>query len=216
VSIPSDLQRQIEKKIDHSFRDSRLLEMALLHASSTATENNERLEFLGDRVLGLVMAQYLYTTHPTDKEGPLSKRLNAAVRKETIAAVGRHIDLQDILVCSGAPSDSMLADGVEALIGAVMIDGGYDAARNTVIHLWQSALDSAAPEEDPKSALQEWAQGKGLGLPEYELVSKGGSDHAPHFIVKVSIKGAGTATARGASKRAAEKLAAKKLLEDLN
>jgi ribonuclease-3 len=203
----------LQDALGHRFRDVSLLEMALVHASTLAARNNERLEFLGDRVLALVMTQYLYATHPLDKEGELSKRLNNMVRRQSIAAVARHVHLDQFLAASAAPSEAMLADAMEAVLGAVFLDAGYQPVRDVIVDLWQKAIGSAESATDAKTALQEWAQGKGLPLPEYTQVSRAGTDHAPEFTVRVTVKTLGSAEGTGNSKRAAEKLAAQELLK---
>jgi ribonuclease III len=200
--------------------DTALYEQALTHASSKAA-NYERLEFLGDRVLGLLIAEWLFEKHPTDPEGRLSHRLNELVSRVTCAAVGRtiglapHLRLGKQALDDGAyESDNVLGDVVEALIGALYRDHGLDAARTFVRRHWAAMLDGqkAAPRH-PKSSLQEWAAAQNRKPPHYELVERSGPDHAPVFIVRVSVGSAGDAVGEGKSKQEAERAAAAALLE---
>lgn len=210
MSTRSDLQA----KTGYAFRDAALLDMALTHASVHGKKyDNERLEFLGDRVLGLVAADMLYRAYPAEDEGSLAKRHTALVRQATLVAVAEDLSLAGLVRVSGdARRDAVLSDAVEALIGAVYLDGGYAAAEKMVRALWQKHLSAApAPPEDPKSALQEWAQARGLGLPSYAVLGQSGPDHAPVFDVSVCL-GDRHVTASASSKRAAEKDAAAQLL----
>jgi ribonuclease-3 len=211
----------LEKKIGYTFKDTALLKTALTHSSLRASSaDNERLEFLGDRVLGLAMAQLLFARFPSENEGSLAKRHTALVQQKALAAVAREIGLSTHLKLSGgeaksggAVKDKILSDAVEALVGAVFLDGGYKAADQLVQNLWRPLLAGQdAPPEDAKSALQEWAQARGLPLPKYKQISKSGSDHAPQFEVEVTVEGIAPARATAASKRAAEKAAAEKLI----
>lgn len=183
----------------------------------------ERLEFLGDRVLGLLIAEWLLERFPNDREGALSKRLTALVRREALAVVARDMGLGDYLRMSpgeeaagGRRNDTILADACEALIGALYLDGGLKAARAFVRREWTNRIDVRdAPPVEPKTALQEWAQARALALPVYTLSGRDGPDHDPRFRVAVTVVGAGTAEGEGTSKRAAEKAAASTLLERL-
>jgi ribonuclease-3 len=199
-----------------------LFERALTH-SSKGDDNYERLEFLGDRVLGLAMASWLYALFTEEPEGNLSRRLNVLVSRATCAEVGRAIGLPDHLQLGkqaredGAQeSDNVLGDVVEALIGAIFLDGGYGAAEGVVQRLWAERLGGLekAPKH-PKSALQEWAAANNRKTPEYEIVGRSGPHHAPSFLVKVAIKGVGEATGEGLSKQEAETAAADALLGKL-
>ena len=199
-----------------------LFTQALTHGSAHA-RNYERLEFLGDRVLGMVMAQWLFETYPSEPEGKLSRRLNALVTGETCAQVGRSIGLPPHLRLGkqarddGAmDSDNVLGDVVEALIGALYLDAGMDAASTFVKSHWADKVTTQenAPRH-PKSALQEWAAANRRKPPEYILSGKSGPAHNPRFIVTVSIKGVGEASAEGSSKQEAETAAAKVMLEGL-
>lgn len=217
--------KDLEKKIGYRFKEPDLLEQALTHASVRGGKNergdNERLEFIGDRVLGLAIAEVLNGQHPEATEGELARRYNRLVRGEACAKVSRSIGLGEHLILSESEADSggrekttILADAVEAVLGAVFLDGGFDKARNVVRKLWHEQSDNP-PEltADAKSELQEWAQGRGLALPKYTVVSRKGPDHAPHFTAEVMISGKGPAQGEGASKRIAEQEAASALLK---
>jgi ribonuclease-3 len=182
--------------------------------------DNERLEFIGDRVLGLVIAEMLHEALPTASEGELARRFNRLVRGAACGAVARRIGLGPHLILSESEADSggreketILADAMEALLGAIFIDGGFEPARKVVRSLWEPEL-AGLPHEvaDPKSMLQEWAQGQGLELPEYVEVSRSGPDHAPRFVTEVHIAGRKPARGEGPSKRQAEQAAASLLL----
>jgi ribonuclease-3 len=216
--------KDLETKLGHRFKDSGLLERALTHASvrggKIARFDNERLEFIGDRVLGLAIAEILNQQYPEANEGELARRYNLLVRGEACAKVARAIDLGGHLILSESEADSggrdkttILADAAEALLGAVFIDGGFEKARNVVRKLWQEQSEPAPDVAvDAKSALQEWAQGQGLALPKYTVVSRKGPDHAPRFTAEVIIVGKAPAQGEGASKRIAEQAAATALL----
>jgi ribonuclease-3 len=221
--IMTDPLVTLQERITYSFRDISLLQTAMTHSSTADEENYERLEFLGDRVLGLVMADLLYHRYPQEREGDLAKRHAALVQGRTLAIVAHRIDLGEALILSegeraagGAENENMLADGMEALIGAMYLDGGLEPTARLIAELWDDLLDTMAqPPQDPKTALQEWAQARGLPLPEYELSDRSGPDHAPVFTVKVTVEGFDCAEGTGASRRAAEKLAAQILLQRL-
>ncbi|WHO37170.1 ribonuclease III [Sphingobium sp. AP49] len=195
---------------------------ALTHGSAKA-ENYERLEFLGDRILGLLIAEWLYARFPDEPEGKLSRRFNALVSGETCAAVARIAGVPAHLVLGkqarddgAADSDNVLGDVMEALIGALYLEAGLDEARALVRRLWGDRVDTqtAAPRH-PKSALQEWAASNKRKPPEYVMTDRSGPHHALRFTVTVSIKGVGEASATGGSKQEAETAAAKALLEQL-
>ena len=198
--------------------------MALTHASvPNIKNNNERLEFLGDRVLGLVTSELLYRSFPDEKEGDLAKRLTALVRRAALALVAEKLSLGSYMRLStgelkagGVQKETILADAVEALIGAIYLDGGLEAARKFIHAHWETMLASGeAPPEDAKTRLQEWAQAQGLPLPHYRVLSRTGADHSPVFEVEVKVEGQGSAKGSASSKRAAEKLAATTLLEKI-
>lgn len=216
--------KELETKLGYRFKDTTLLERALTHASvrggKTARSDNERLEFIGDRVLGLAIAEVLNAQYPNANEGELARRYNRLVRGEACAKVARAIGLGPHLILSESEADSggrdkttILADAIEALLGAVFLDTGFDKARAVVRRLWQDQSEPV-PEVamDAKSALQEWAQGQGLALPKYTVVARKGPDHAPRFTAEVIIAGRPPAQGEGASKRIAEQAAAKALL----
>jgi ribonuclease-3 len=202
--------------------DAALFERALTH-SSHGEENYERLEFLGDRVLGLVVATWLFEVFPDEPEGKLSRRFNALVARETCAEVARELGLGARVRLGkqarddGAwDSDNVLGDVVEALIGALYLDSGLEAADAFVRRAWADRVSSRdrAPKH-PKSALQEWAAANDRKPPEYRLAERTGPHHAPRFVVEVAIRGVGEASAEGTSKQEAETAAAAKLLEQL-
>lgn len=216
--------KALESALGHRFKTQGLIERALTHASvrggKSARGDNERLEFIGDRVLGLAVAEFLHEAFPDANEGDLARRYNRLVRGETCAKVARAFALGPHLILSdseaesgGRDKDTILADAMEALLGAVLLDAGYDKARAVVRKLWALQFDDQpAVASDAKSALQEWAQGRGLARPEYIEVSRAGPDHAPHFTSEVRIPGREPARGEGNSKRAAEQAAAGALL----
>ena len=196
-------------------------ERALTHGSH-ATENYERLEFLGDRVLGLAIAEWLFERFPHEPEGQLSKRLNALVTGAVCAEVAREIGVQPYLKLGkqarddgAAASDNVLGDVMEALIGARYIDAGLDSARTLVRRLWGSRIELIRAPQHPKSQLQEWAAAHNRRPPEYEIVDRTGPQHAPRFRVKVVIGKLAEAEGQGTSKQEAETAAAAALLEKL-
>lgn len=216
--------RDLEARIGYTFKDRALFKKALTHASvrqaSAKRRDNERLEFLGDRVLGLAIAELLSEVYPAASEGELARLFNRLVRGGTCADVARSLDLGPALVLSeseagsgGREKETILADACEALLGAIFLEAGYGKAREVVRTLWLPKLDGApVGVPDAKSALQEWAQGQGLELPAYTEVAREGPDHAPRFTSEVRIKGRKPARGEGASKRAAEQAAAATLL----
>ena len=212
----------VAAKLGHQPGDLKLFERALTH-SSLARDSYERLEFLGDRVLGLVIGRWLYERFEAEPEGQLSRRYNALVARETCAEVGRELGLPPLIRLGkqarddgASDSDNVVGDVVEALIGALLLDGGLEAADAFVRRAWAPRLDSqgGAPQH-PKSALQELAAARNLASPAYEIVSRSGAQHAPLFTVRVAIRNAGEASAEGSSKQEAETAAAAALLEQL-
>ena len=213
---------ELLKRLDYRFERMELLEEALTHVSAPKAggQSYQRLEFLGDRVLGLAIAEMLYKTFPRAPEGELSRRLAELVRRESCAEiaqswdVGPHVKLGAGEALSGErKNQTILADVGEAIIGAVFLDGGYDAARALVERSFGDLLAAPRrPLRDPKSALQEWAQGQGLPTPTYTVVEQTGPDHAPKFRVMVKVKGKDSGFGLGASKRIAEQAAARSLL----
>jgi len=216
--------RDLEDHLGHFFKDKDLLKRALTHASADARASNERLEFLGDRVLGLVIADKLHALFPQDSEGALALKLNALVRKEACAqaAEAAHLDAHLILAASEAGSGGrkkavILAGACEAVIAALYLDGGMEAARAFILRYWDGQFGALNDDmRDAKTALQEWAQArKGGGGPAYKLVSREGPDHAPVFVIEARVSGAEPVIGQGRSKREAEQAAAKALLESL-
>jgi len=214
----------LQERIGYKFNDSELLKLALTHPSLAKKENNQRLEFLGDSVLGMVVARIIYDLFPSEQEGELARRQAALVRGETLAQAARDIGLGDVLKVAtseiqsgGRDNPSNLEDAFEALIGAMYLDGGIIAVERFVGPRWNKLARSivSAPK-DAKTALQEWAQGRGLPLPVYKLLETVGSAHAPVFTIEVLVMDNGTATAKAPSKRAAEQMAAAILLERFN
>jgi len=226
VTTPrAEAAARLEARIGHVFADRDLLDRALTHASvgeiSIRPRHNERLEFLGDRVLGLLAAEALMLAYPDEREGTLTLRHHALVNGETCARVAREIELGAALRLGGGASghggrenDTILGDAIEALIAAVFLDGGLEPARRMFAAAWAEELTKtgAAVEREPKTALQEWAQGKGLPLPAYTVVQRTGTDHSPSFKVEVQVKGFAPVSAQASSKRAAEKAAARAFL----
>ena len=214
-----DVAAFVRDKLGHEPRDLGLFELALTH-SSVGARSYERLEFLGDRVLGLTIARALYDRYPAEPEGNLSKRYNSLVDRGTCAENGREIGLPALIRLGkqaredGAnQSDNVVGDVVEALIGALFLDGGIETAERFILSLWGPDLSSQrrAPQH-PKSALQELAAAKGVKPPVYEIVSRTGAHHAPKFTIRVSVAKLGEATADGTSKQEAETAAAAALL----
>jgi ribonuclease III len=211
----------LESSLGHSFRDKDLLERALTHASASTIASNERLEFLGDRVLGLVIAEKLHFLYPADSEGGLALKLNALVRGDACAAAAEAAGLADhvILASSEAASggrrkSAILAGVCEAVIAALYLDGGFETARAFIERYWAPAFATLnADMRDPKTALQEWAQARSSRVaPVYRLVGREGPDHAPRFVVEVSVSNEGAETGEGSSKREAEQAAARAML----
>jgi ribonuclease-3 len=230
---PGDLEA-IQLVIDYHFADSMLLAEALTHASKLAggrrashakgpVRSNERLEFLGDRVLGLAIAHLLIETYPDEAEGGLTHRHSMLVRRETLADVAGEIQLDRWLDVAhggrgsgGMANPTILADACEALIGAVFLDGGYNAATSLVRRYWQTrVVEMTESPRDAKTMLQVWALARGRTLPGYRVLDSEGPAHAPVFTVEVSIEGIGSATAEAGAKRAAEQAAAALLLAQL-
>jgi len=208
-----------ERRLAYKFKHRSLLRRALRHAGPTGApqEDNERLEFLGDRVLGLVVAEDLYRRFPDVPEGQLARRFNALVSKTACAGVAEELGLPGLVARGGSGggiTQRVLADICEALVAAVYLDGGLEAARRVVLIHWQEGLESAeATKRDPKSQLQEWALGKGLPVPGYAVTDREGPDHAPRFTVSVSVDGHDAASGSGPNKREAEQAAAEAFLE---
>lgn len=212
--------KDLAARLGHDFADLGLLKLALTHSSAraveAATDDNERLEFLGDRVLGLAVAELLTSRFPEAREGELARWFNHLVRAQTCADIAQGWDLGRYLVMSGGEAGSggrmkmtILANACEAVLGALHSDGGYAVARELVHRDWTRHLgELEVAAADAKSVLQEWVQGQKLPLPRYEEVGRSGPDHAPEFTAEVHIKGLDPERGKGASKRAAEQAAA--------
>jgi ribonuclease-3 len=220
MAVPADW---VEKTLGHKPKDPALFERALTH-SSRGDSHYERLEFLGDRVLGLVVATWLFEIFPGEPEGALSRRLNALVSGEICAEVGRDLGVGKQAILGkqarddgAADSDNVLGDMVEALIGAIYLESGLEAADAFVRRAWGERVSSTdRVPKHPKSELQEWAAAHDKKPPRYSMVGRSGPHHAPRFVVEVEIGGVGTASADGLSKQEAETAAAKALLEKLS
>ena len=208
--------------LGHRPSDLSLFERALTH-SSVGRDSYERLEFLGDRVLGLVIARALYERYPKEPEGQLSRRYNALVAREACAEIGRELGIPALLRLGkqarddgASQSDNVVGDAVESLIGALLLDGGIEVAQRFILASWEPYLagQGRAPHH-PKSALQELAEGLGRKPPTYEVTDRSGPSHAPRFTVRVSVRGLGEAEGQGTSKQDAETAAAAALLSQL-
>jgi len=212
-------------RLGHTFARPALLQEALTHASVSASSrpNNERLEFLGDRVLALTMAEALLSADRGAAEGILAPRFNALVRKETCAEVARQIELGKVLrlgrsemLSGGRRKQALLGDAMEAVIAAVYLDAGFETARAVVLRLWGARITEVEPDaRDAKTALQEWAQARGQTPPHYAMAGREGPDHAPKFRITVTLDSGQMAEAQAGSKREAEQAAARLLLERL-
>ena len=222
MTVEDSARAAFERRIGYTFSNRSLLAQALSHSSAKDTKgtDNERLEFLGDRVLGLVVAEMLYDRFSAITEGELARRFNGLVRMESCADVAREIDVGSVLIlgegeaeAGGRHKERILANACEAVLGAAFLDGGFETARRLVNRFWGPRLEMAADDPiDPKTALQEWAQGLGLALPSYVEVAREGPAHKPHFTSEVQVTGKDPARGEGSSKRAAERSAAENLL----
>ena len=214
-------------RLDYGFRNIGVLKRAVTHRSAAPALGRgghyERLEFLGDRVLGLVVAELLFRRFPDDAEGELARRHVALVRREALAEVAMEIGLGQYLRLAKGEQESgernnpaLLANACEAVIAALYLDGGLPAAERFVLKYWTGMAErESAPPRDNKTALQEWAQGRGLALPSYRELSRDGPAHDPTFEIEVSVEGEAPARGEGGSKRQAEQLAAGRLLARL-
>jgi ribonuclease III len=218
--------RAFMARLGHDFARPELLVRALTHGSiaSSTRPDNQRLEFLGDRVLGLVMAEALFDADKSASEGQLAPRYNALVRGETCAAIARDIGLGEVLklgrsemMSGGRRKEALLADAMEAVLAAVYLDAGFETARRIVLRLWAERLEKLeADPRDAKTALQEWAQANGMPPPSYEQTERSGPDHAPVFLITARLADGREAQARGAgTKRSIEQAAAQALLDRL-
>ncbi|PQO23156.1 ribonuclease III [Rhodobacteraceae bacterium WD3A24] len=210
------------ERLGHQFSRPELLQRALTHSSnsSPARPDNQRLEFLGDRVLGLVIAEALLADDAEAREGQLALRYNALVRKETCATVARELGLGEVLrlgrseaMSGGRRKDALLGDAMEAVIAAVHLDAGFETARAVILRHWGPRIGRAAEDaRDPKTTLQEWAQARGMAPPVYTELAREGPDHAPVFTVEARLENGEAVQARASAKRQAEQAAARALL----
>ncbi len=220
---------ELGERLGHRFAKPALLTEALTHRSAVVANGPykygyERLEFLGDRVLGLVIADLLLERFPNESEGALARRFNALVQGETLADVAAEIGLGAHLIMAagedqsgGRDNKSILSDVCEAVIAALFLDGGLEAATQFIRRYWTPMLIQAKrPKRDGKTRLQEWAQSRGLPLPDYQTLTRDGPPHNPIFAVRVIVAGAGEADGQGSSKRMAEQAAADALLLNLD
>jgi len=221
----SQILSAFQKHTGYAFKDGQLLVSALTHTSQVRIDrpDNERLEFLGDRVLALVVAEHLYETYPNSPEGEMALRLNTMVRKETCAQVAIAMNLGELMKSFAGKSaahkgvfesQNVLGDACEAVLAAIYLDSGLEAARKFILQAWHEFLDhDTVIRKDPKSALQEWALARQLDVPVYAEVSREGPDHSPEFVMSVEIADKGKKRGQGTSKRAAEQSAAENFLK---
>jgi ribonuclease-3 len=224
VKLSAEL-KAFQERLGHQFKKPELLAQAVTHSSMSSAnrDDNQRLEFLGDRVLGLVMAEALLARDKGATEGQLAPRFNALVRKETCADVAREIDLGSVLrlgrsemLSGGRRKQALLGDAIEAVIAAAYLDGGFDAAKALILRLWGARIHNVEEDaRDPKTALQEWAQARGLRPPRYEEIGREGPDHAPEFTIAARLATGQSEVATAGSKRQAEQAAAQALLAKL-
>ncbi|WP_187429079.1 Ribonuclease 3 [Roseobacter fucihabitans] len=217
--------KSFQDRLGHVFARPDLLAQAVTHASMSSAnrDDNQRLEFLGDRVLGLVMAEALLALDKAAAEGQLAPRFNALVRKETCADVAREIDLGAVLrlgrsemLSGGRRKQALLGDGIEAVIAAVYLDAGFEVAKALILNLWGTRIHEVEEDaRDAKTALQEWAQARGLPPPAYVEVARSGPDHAPVFTIAAQLETGESQQATAGSKRQAEQAAAGNLLSEL-
>ena len=214
--------KTVENILGYHFKDRNLLTQALTH-SSAGEANYERLEFLGDRVLGLVVAEGLYKRFPDEKEGLMAKRFSGLVRRETLADVAVQTRINENIIVSeqerslgGLENENLLSDIVEAVLGAMYLDGGLAPCQKFVGLAWEPHFNEMKlPPQESKTALQEWAQARGLEPPTYDIIEQEGPDHAPLFTVEARLGSFGAEHAKGPSRRVAEKLAAAAFLKKL-
>ena len=202
------------------FQNKALFKQAVTLSHHGKSAPYERLEFLGDRVLGLIVSDMLYKTFPNEKEGELARRFTFLVREETLADIANQLHIGDMMITNEHElrhNQSVLADVCEAILGALYLDKGLDVVREFMTPIWTPLLhQNKTAQKDAKSALQEWAQQHGYQLPVYTLINKTGEEHAPHFSVQVEIIGFGQAIGEGCSKKTASQEAAKQLLQQVS
>ena len=225
MKISAEL-RAFSERLGYEFSRPELLQRALTHGSisTTTRPDNQRLEFLGDRVLGLTLAEALFAADRAATEGQLAPRYNALVKGETCAAIARGIGLGDVLklgrsemLSGGRRKEALLADAMEAVLAAVYLDAGFEAARTVILRLWADRLQNVDDDaRDAKTALQEWAQAQGMSPPRYVQTARSGPDHAPEFQITVRLDDGREAAARGkGTKRSIEQAAAAAMLEQI-
>ena len=223
MRFDTDKIQKLEEKIGYVFNDKHWLERALTHSSTNDSFNYQRLEFLGDRVLGLVIADALFDKFKKENEGGLAKRHTALVQGRMCAQIGQNIDLGNFIIFSeserqsgGQKNDNIIADVMESLLGAIYIDGGFENVKKIILSLWgDNLLTLQTAPQDPKTELQEWAQARALALPDYQVADRKGPDHAPVFIIQLKVEGQADVKAEGASRRQAEKKAARLMLRQV-
>ena len=218
-------QKEISKLLDYQFKNNRLLEEALTHASARKSSkvNNERLEFLGDRVLGLVIAEELLRKNPNSTEGEIATYYNSLVKKETCSFIAKEIGLENLLTLGKSvkrtndrQKDKILGNAIEALIGAIFLDAGFEISKQLVLKVWRKQIDIVRDiEVHAKTALQELLQSKGQEPPTYKQISRTGPDHDPDFCVEVVLGSGLNAIGSGSTKRMAETKAAEQILEKI-
>ena len=219
----TDLLNKLQQKINIKFKDQKLLAKSLVHKSHNNLENNEKLEFLGDRVLGLVFAKILLKIYPNDKEGTIDKKFANLVNKKTCLLVAKKLELKKFIVTGGSykglsrSDDKIISDGLEALLGAIYLDQGMNVVEKFILKSWGEFLDkSVVTLVDSKTQLQEYSLKKFKKLPVYTIQKQSGPQHSPIFKVEVKIENSKKYYASGSSKKDAQQNAAKKLLTDLN
>ena len=218
-------QKEISKLLDYQFKNNRLLEEALTHASARKSSkvNNERLEFLGDRVLGLVISEELLRKNPNSTEGEIATYYNSLVKKETCSFIAKEIGLENLLTLGKSvkrtndrQKDKILGNAIEALIGAIFLDAGFETSKQLVLKVWRKQIDIVRDiEAHAKTALQEFLQSKGQEPPTYKQISRTGPDHDPDFCVEVVLGSGLNAIGSGSTKRMAETKAAEQILEKI-
>lgn len=215
----------IEEKLGYSFKDKKLLKQALTHPSSKKNKtalDYERMEFLGDSVLGLVVSEILYKNYPQEKEGQLAKRRAAIVCRDSLYKIAKKISIGEYLILGtgedqigGRNNKANLENTLEAITAAIYLDGGLEEARKFIERLFSTFIESMqSPPKDPKSQLQEWAQARGLELPKYEVISITGPSHEPAIEIKLSL-GEYNVTHTASSRKEAERVSAEKLIEKI-
>lgn len=221
--MPVSSAKRISELLEHEFSKPELLQESLTHSSRGENRSYERLEFLGDRVLALVVCEMLLKHFPQEPEGMLARRLAALVKQETLSQIATSWKLEEHIILSGGEDESggrqnpaILSDVCEALLGALYLDGGLEAARHIIERDWKNLLEAdISPPQDNKTRLQEWAQARGYPLPVYREIARSGPAHDPVFTIEVEVSDLGRGQGEGRSKRVAEQSAAQDLLSQL-